>query len=230
MSEPARIALVGASGLVGRRVIEACIGRRDVHLVAIARREMPLPKGARMELFVADCDKWGEVFEALRPTALISALGTTWKKAGQDEAAFRAVDQALVLDTARAARAAGVRQMVAVSSVNADRHARNFYLRVKGETEAELSRIGFKRLDLLQPGLLRGPRANDPRLAEGIGQMLAPLVDPLLLGKWRDYRSIDARVVAEAALGLATRKAGGRFTHRHDAIRRAAREWAGPGG
>ena len=31
--------------------------------------------------------------------------------------------------------------------------------------------------------------------------------------------------VAEAALGLALRRAGGRFTHDNEAMRRAAREW-----
>lgn len=229
MSEPVRIVLVGATGLVGRRVIEACIGRNDIRLSAISRREVKLPKGARMELFVAEPDKWGEVFDALQPTGLISALGTTIKKVGGDEEAFRAIDQHLVLDTAQAAKDAGVRRMVAISSIGADARAKNFYLRVKGETEASLSKIGFKRLDLLQPGLLRGPRENDTRVAEGIGQMFAPLIDPFLGGKLRDYRSIDAGVVAQAALGFASRKAAGRFTHTHDQIVRAAREWAKQG-
>lgn len=225
MSEPLRVALVGATGLVGRRVIEECIGRPDVRLVAISRREVKLPQGARMELFVAEPEKWGEVFEALRPTALISALGTTIKKVGGDQEAFRAVDQHLAVSTARAAKDAGVKRLVAISSINANAHAKNFYMRVKGETEAELSKVGLKRLDLLQPGLLRGPRENDPRTAEGIGQVLAPLIDPFLGGKYRDYRSIDARVVAQAALGFAGRKAAGRFTHTHDQIVRCAREW-----
>ena len=117
MSEPQRIVLVGATGLVGRRVIEACIGREDIRLAAISRREVKLPKGARMELFVAQPEKWGEIFEALQPTALISALGTTIKKVGGDEDAFRAVDQHLVINTAEAAKKAGVCQMVAVSSI-----------------------------------------------------------------------------------------------------------------
>ena len=229
MSEPLRIALVGATGLVGRRVIEACIGRSDVRLVGISRREVKLPQGARMELFVAEPDKWGEVFEALRPTVLISALGTTMKKAGGDEGAFRAVDQHLVLQTARAAKEAGVARMVAVSSVNANARAKNFYMRVKGETENDLRKAGFKRLDILQPGLLRGARENDPRTAEGIGQILAPLVDPFLSGKYRNYRSIDARVVAEAALGFASRKAAGKFTHTHDQMVRCARDWVKSG-
>lgn len=230
MSEPLRLALVGASGLIGRAVIEACLDRRDVRLVAIARREMKLPKGARMELFVAEPDKWGEVFEALRPTVLISALGTTWKKSGSSEEAFRAVDQRLVIATARAAQVAGVQRMVAVSSVGADPLSRNLYLRVKGEVEAELSKVGFKRLDLLRPGLLKGPREADYRLGERLGVLASPLVDPLLNGKWRRYRSIYAREVAEGAIGLAMRKAGGRFIHENDAIRRAAREWEKLGG
>ena len=230
MSEPLRLALVGASGLVGRAVIEACLDRRDVRLVAIARREMKLPKGARMELFVAEPDKWGEVFEALRPTVLISALGTTWKKSGSSEEAFRAVDQRLVIATARAAQVAGVQRMVAVSSVGADPLSKNLYLRVKGEVESELSKVGFKRLDLLRPGLLKGPREADYRLGERLGVLASPLVDPLLNGKWRRYRSIYAREVAEGAIGLAMRKAGGRFIHENDAIRRAAREWEKLGG
>lgn len=230
MSEPLRLALVGASGLIGRAVIDACIGRSDVRLVAVARRELKLPRGARMEVFVAEPDKWGEVFEALRPTALISALGTTWKKSGADEDAFRAVDQRLVLATARAAQAAGVQRMVSVSSVGADPRSKNFYLRVKGEVEADLSKVGFKRLDLLRPGLLKGPREGDYRPGERLGILASPLVDPLLRGKWRQYRSIHAREVAEGAIGLAMRKAGGRFTHDNDAIRRAAREWEKLGG
>lgn len=230
MSEPLRLALVGASGLIGRAVIEACIGRPDVRLVAVARRELKLPRGARMEVFVAEPDKWGEVFEALRPTALISALGTTWKKSGASEEAFRAVDQHLALATARAAKAAGVQRLVAVSSVGADPRSKNFYLRVKGEVEAELSKAGFKRLDLLRPGLLKGPREGDYRPGERLGILASPLIDPLLGGKWRQYRSIHAREVAEGAIGLAMRKAGGRFTHDNDAIRRAAREWDKLGG
>lgn len=228
MSEPrgpARIALVGATGLVGRRVIEIASARDEARIIGIARREAPLPPGARMEMFVAEPAKWSEVLEAVRPRALICALGTTWKKAGRDEAAFRAVDHDLVLATAEAARAAGVPNMVLVSAAGADAHAKAFYMRVKGEVEAAVSRVGFKRLDILHPGLLLGERDGDRRVLERLGILAAPLIDPLLPAKWAQYRSIDTGLVAEAALGLALRRAGGRFTHDNEAMRRAAREW-----
>ncbi len=225
MTGPVRVALVGATGLVGRRVIEIASAGDDVRILGIARREAPLPPGARMEMFVAEPDKWGEVLDAVRPRALICALGTTWKKAGRDEAAFRAVDQELVLATAEAAKRAGVPNMVVVSAAGADSRAKALYMRVKGETEEALTRIGFKRLDILHPGLLRGERVDDLRFAERAAIIAAPLIDPLLSGKWERYRSIDAGLVAEAALGLALRRAGGRFTHDNEAMRRAAREW-----
>jgi uncharacterized protein YbjT (DUF2867 family) len=222
---PVRVALVGATGLVGRAVIASASAGDEARIVGIARREAPLPPGARMEMFVADPAKWGEVFEAVRPRALVCALGTTWKKAGRDAAAFRAVDHDLVLATAEAAHRAGVPNMVLVSAAGADARSKTLYMRVKGETEEALSKTGFKRFDILRPGLLRGERVGDLRFAERAALIAAPLVDPLLSGAWERFRSIDAAVVAEAALGLALRRAGGRFTHDNEAMRRAAREW-----
>ena len=225
MTGPVRVALVGATGLVGRRVIEIASAGDQVRILGIARREAQLPPGARMEMFVSEPEKWGELLDAVRPRALICALGTTWKKAGRDETAFRSVDQDLVLATAEAAKRAGVPNMVVVSAAGADKRAKALYMRVKGETEEALTRIGFKRLDILHPGLLRGTRDGDLRLAERAAIIAAPLIDPLLSGRWEQYRSIDAGLVAEAALGLALRRAGGRFTHDNEAMRRAAREW-----
>ncbi|MGY6552664.1 MAG: NAD(P)H-binding protein [Erythrobacter sp.] len=225
MSEAARIALVGSTGLIGGRVIEAASASAAVRLVGLARRETPLPKGARMEMFVAEPAKWGEVMEAVRPRALICALGTTWNKAGKNEAAFRAVDQELVIASAEAALKAGASNMVMVSAAGADRTAKSRYFRIKGEVEGQLSGLGFKRIDILRPGLLKGPRPDDQRLAERLALLAAPLVDPLLMGSWRRLASIDARDVARAALSLAVRHAPGRFTHDNDAMRRMAREW-----
>ena len=103
--------------------------------------------------------------------------------------------------------------------------AKSLYLRVKGETEKMVAEVGFKRLDILRPGLLRGARVGDFRPLERVAMLVSPLIDPLLSGKWEQYRSIDADIVVEAALGLALRRAAGRFIHDNEAMKRAAREW-----
>lgn len=223
MSKVTRIALVGASGLIGQSLIRLAVGRTDIRLVAIARREIPLPSGARMEVLVAPPENWDDAIAASGADVLACALGTTWKKAGKSETEFRSVDQHLVLACAKAAKEAGMRQIIAVSSVGADAMAKNFYLKVKGETEQGLGRVGVTRLDVLRPGLLRGPR-EELRPAELVGRALSPVADLLLNGKYTKYRSIKAETMARAIIGLTKEKAAGRFVFEHEAILRAARK------
>ncbi|MDD3798331.1 MAG: NAD(P)H-binding protein [Novosphingobium sp.] len=220
-----RILLIGATGMIGRAVMERCVGYEPVRLAAVARRRTALPQGARMEMFVAGTEHWPEIIESLHPDAVVCALGTTWRKAGKSEDAFRAVDEKLVLQVARAARDADIRQFVTVSAVGADPGSRHLYMRVKGEVERELQKMRFARLDILRPGLLRGRREGDPRPAERLGMLFSPLIDLFLQGGNRRLRSISAKRMAEAILELVQEKAGGRFVHEYDAIMRAARRF-----
>lgn len=223
MSEQTRVVLVGATGLVGRAVMAEAVGRPDIHLVAVARREVPLPKGARMEMLLSDTGHWPDAIAAGRPDTVVIALGTTIKAVGGDKQAFRAVDHDLVLECAAAAKAAGARQLIVVSSVGAQFSSKNFYLSVKGEVEDKLAKLHFDRLDLIRPGLLRGKREGAARPAERIGMILSPLVDLLMVGSLRKYRSAKASDVARVILRLADTKQRGRVVHQHDEMQRILR-------
>ncbi len=220
-----RILLVGATGLIGRAAMAQAVGYEPVRLAAVARRRIELPAGAQMEMFVAGPEHWAEIIDAMQPDAVVCALGTTWRKAGRDEAGFRAVDEALVLDVARAAKDAGIRQFICVSAVGASRQSRNLYLRVKGEVEDALQKMRFTRLDILRPSLLRGHRPDDLRLGERLAILASPLFDLFMHGGYRRYHSISARRMAQAILDLAQEKAGGRFVHDYDSLMRAARRF-----
>ena len=102
MSEPRRVLLVGATGLIGRTIIERSPDLPGIALQGLARREIPFPPGVRMELVLAESEEWPGIIEQLVPDAVISALGTTHKKAGS-QSGFRRVDHDLVLEVARAA-------------------------------------------------------------------------------------------------------------------------------
>lgn len=223
MSDTVRMVLVGATGLVGRAVMAACVGRGDVQLTAVARREVPLPPGARMQMLLSDTSHWGDAIAAGRPHTVVIALGTTIKAEGGDRAAFRAVDHDLVLACARAAKEAGARQLIVVSSAGARFSSKNFYLSVKGETEDHLAKLRFDRLDILRPGLLRGRREGAVRVAERIGAAVAPVADLLLMGSLRRYRSIRAEQLAAVILALAGARTKGRFVHEHDEFERILR-------
>lgn len=215
-----RICLVGATGLLGSRLIAQAVERPDMRIVGVARREMPLPSGARMEMLLAEPEGWDDAIAASNAKVLVCALGTTFDKAGRDEAAFRAVDHDLVLACAQGAKAAGIGHMIVVSSVGASRASRSLYLRVKAEMEDAVAKLGLKRLDIVRPGLLRGPR-GERRPAERLAALLSPAIDMLLHGGLRRFRSIRADMLAQAIFALAAEKAGGRFVHEYDAIHRA---------
>ncbi|MEO6387544.1 MAG: NAD(P)H-binding protein [Croceibacterium sp.] len=223
MSDGATVLLAGATGLVGRTVMEAAMGQPAVRLVALSRREAPMPRGARMEMLLADPAQWHDAVGTVAPDGVICALGTTWNKAGRNEEAFRAVDFELVLHLARASKDAGASHFVLVSSAGADMASKTLYLRVKAEIEAAVTALRFKRLDILRPGLLRGKRGSDRRTLERLAIMASPLSDHLLRGARRGYRSIGVPVVAAAALQGVQEKAAGRFVHDNDAIVRLAR-------
>ena len=223
MSEPIQIVLLHATDMVGRAVMSGAVGRHHVRLAAIARREVPLPPGARMEMLVADPASWSEAILSARPAVVVIALGTTMRTVGGDKAKFRSIDHDLVLEAARAAKAAGARQLIAVSSVGAASGASNFYLSVKGETEDALIKLRFDRLDLIRPGLLLGRREGPLRMAERLGMLVAPLGGLLLHGGLRRYRAIRAATVADAILALAGAKPNGRFVHEYDALQRIVR-------
>ena len=201
------ILLAGATGLIGSRVLA-----RLPDAVPVGRR----PTGRSGEI-VAD-------LVALPPLpaaqVAICALGTTMRVAGS-EAAFRAVDQHAVLAFAQAGVTAGATHFIVVSAVAADPASRVFYSRVKGEVEASLSAMDFARLDIVQPGLIIGPRP-ERRPVEAVLQTLLPWLDPLLVGGLARYGTIAADVVAEAIVVLADRVVPGRFVHTNRAIKALA--------
>jgi len=208
-------------------MIEQAVSRSDVRIIGVARREVPLPHGARMEMLLADPSEWGAAIAAANAGVMVCALGTTIRKMAGDQAAFRAVDLDLVTDCARAAKHAGIGHMIVVSSAGADVMAKNFYLRTKGQMEEALSRMRFDRLDIVRPGLLRGRRIDDARPLERAAMVVAPVIDLFLTGKRREYRSIKAEVLARAIFALARDRARGLFVHEHDALLRAIRRAGG---
>ncbi len=211
------ILVIGATGLVGRAVIE----RFGAAPVAVLARRAVEGLAPHHTALVAPSDRWGDMIAAERPGVLICCLGTTIRQAGS-QAAFRAVDHDLVLAAARGAKAGGTPHMITVSSVGAAAKSANFYLRTKGETEEDLRALGFDRLDLIRPGLLRGNRPGPQRLGEGLATIAAPLTDALLHGAFRRYRSISGDTVAAAIVALAAQGGSGVHIHENDAIRALA--------
>ena len=214
-----RVAMIGATGLVGSLALPRLLAQ-GFDVDALLRRPSGVVHPGLRE-HVAAPEEWPGIVARLSPEAAVSALGTTMRQAGS-KAAFRAVDLDMVAAFGRAAGAAGARRMATVSSVGADPGSANFYLRTKGGMESALAAMGFERLDILQPGLLLGPRGGDRRPGERIAIALSPLTNLVLRGRLGRYAAIEADAVAAAAVAALRQAEPGVFRHENGEIRRLA--------
>ena len=82
-----------------------------------------------------------------------------------------------------------MRHFELLGSVGANAASRSIYLRTKGELEDGLRALGFDRLSLFQPSMIVTP-TNRYGLTQGILLVAMPLLDPLLVGSLRKFRSI----------------------------------------
>jgi uncharacterized protein YbjT (DUF2867 family) len=190
------VALAGATGLVGRSILEWLLADPSVQSVHVLARRKPRVAHARITCHIVD-------FAALSPLPPVDevylALGTTIKVAGS-QAAFRAVDFDANLAVARAALAAGVRRCGLVSAMGANPKSSVFYNRVKGELEEALAQLPFEGIVIARPSLLLGDRAalgQPERPLEKVSAVFGKILGPLVPA---NYRAIAAAEVARALL------------------------------
>ena len=192
-----RTALIaGASGLVGGFLLRQLLELPEYdRVISLGRRPLALahPKLVQVTVDFAALEK---TTADLRCDDAFCCLGTTIKQAGSQEN-FRAVDHAAVLAVAWTARRNGAQRFFLVSSLGASARSRIFYNRVKGETEEALEVLDFGTLGLFRPSLLLGPRV-EKRPAERLIAAVMWIAEPLLIGPLRQYRAIQAEVVARA--------------------------------
>ncbi|MGH8252807.1 MAG: NAD-dependent epimerase/dehydratase family protein [Steroidobacteraceae bacterium] len=196
-TESGPIALVaGASGMVGTELVRVLTASSDYRrVIALSRRPLSI-EAPRLANRILRFENLENDLRGVTCDDAYCCLGSTIRQAGTQQA-FRAVDHDLILRFARFAQAAGARTLVVISSAGAAADSRNFYLRVKGETELALEALRFRSLHLMQPSLILGAR-KQWRITEMVGRVVMPLVNPLLLGRYEQWRAIPARTFATA--------------------------------
>lgn len=196
------VVIAGAGGLVGSRLLDLLLADVTVSRIILLARKQPEVESKKVEVLLTD-------FNDLRPLKsklaeaeiLYCCIGTTMKTAGSKEA-FRAVDYEIPFRLAEIASAAGVKKFIAISSLGADPHSRNFYLKTKGEMERDIAdNFRFQKLAFVRPSMLLGPR-KEFRLGEKIGQFFMVVFSFMMVGRFEKYRPIYDFNVAKAMISV----------------------------
>lgn len=199
---PVLTALVlGASGLVGRQCLRRLLDSGAYRRVTVLTRRSLGVQHPCLHEIMADPLVPQDHSDAFQVDHVFCALGTTLRQAGS-RAAFRHVDEALVVQAGQLAVVAGVRRFMVVSALNANPRSPFFYARVKGQMERQLAQAGLPLLVFMQPSLLLGER-DRRRSAEALGGWLYQKAAPAAAWSRASWLPVSAGLVAEAMLGMA---------------------------
>ncbi|OAA61058.1 NAD(P)-binding domain protein [Niveomyces insectorum RCEF 264] len=222
----------GATGLVGSHLVTALLGHEAFGTVhTITRRPPKQADTPKLDAIVeTDNHKWvarlqeelargttttttttsaAAASDAASPAVVFSALGTTHNAPGGIANQWR-IDHDLNIELARAAKAAGVRTYVFVSSAGTrSLLARNLqYSRMKNGVEDALKELAFEHTIVLKPGMILGKREVEhlggmplKALVHGTGYIAAGL---------KDRFGQDADVIGKAAVHAAQLAAEGK--------------------
>ena len=188
--------VIGATGLVGSHLLDLVLKDARFDKVKVFTRRPTDHKESKLEEYLIDFDKPEEWSSYVKGEILFSSLGTTIKKAGSQEEQYK-IDFTYQHRMAEIAARNGTGTYVLVSSAGADPGSRIFYSRMKGELEEAIQKLPFKKIIILQPGILDGDR-KESRPAEKISINIARGLK--YIPGLKQYRPVHAEIVARAMI------------------------------
>lgn len=196
MTDSKTAILIGATGLVGSFALKQLLNNDRYSKVKVFHRRPTGVEHSRLEEHIIDFEQIQDWQHLITGDHLYSAMGTTIKKAGSQEAQYT-VDFTYPFEVAKAAAQNGVSKYALVSSAGADAEARAFYPRLKGELDLAVKDLSFDTIVILRPSILLGNRDED-RFWEDIGIKAARIF--CKLPGLKKYRPIPAETVAAAMI------------------------------
>ncbi len=210
--------IVGASGLIGSKLLDILTAKHDyTEIVSVSRRKKRTADNRRLTQVIINFNHLADHADVIKGDVLFCCLGTTKNKT-PDPAEYRKIDHDYAVQLAQIAMRNGIKQFHLVSSLGANERSSSFYLKLKGETEADIIKVGLESLHIYQPSLLTGNRKK-PGLGERIATLVFKLINPLLFGGLAKYKSIPATTVAIGMYKQSLKSTPGVFTYTSDIIK-----------
>jgi uncharacterized protein YbjT (DUF2867 family) len=192
--------VAGSTGLVGEQLVKCLIQSKEYEAVtALVRKgSSKIYEGAFT--IEVDFDRLSDYTEELKADVVFCCLGTTIKKAGT-KSGFQTVDFTFPLELAKIAAINGSSQFNIITASGANSKSLIFYNRVKGDIENAITKLGIPNINIFRPSLLLGERV-EKRRGEVIGARIAKILNPLMVGRLKKFRAIQAAEVASAMINV----------------------------
>ena len=208
--------LVGATGLIGNYLLEELLNDPFFDTVRILIRRPIDITHPKLEKKIVDFNDNDSLLVALSNSdVMFCAIGSTMKKVKGNKEAYRKIDFDIPVKLARLCKMTGCEKFILVSSAGANSKSRNFYQRLKGETDEAVKSVGLKTVHIMRPSLLLGER-KEFRLGENIGKAVMTSLSFLIPEK---YKAVQGKDVAKVMLVLAKKNDEEVLVHENREIR-----------
>jgi uncharacterized protein YbjT (DUF2867 family) len=195
--QPYSAVVLGSTGNVGRQIVNLLAASPIVNLVVVVnRRRTGEFKGMTKarEVVVPDMDKLAEAAESAAREAAASvgfcAIGVGKGSQSMSQAEVRKIEVQYPEAFAKGCKAGGVVSLGLMTAVGADIKSSFAYVRIIGEKENAVRRVGIPALGIYKPSVIFGNSNTPPYL-----HYLFPAVQPILPSR---YHSIHKNELARA--------------------------------
>jgi uncharacterized protein YbjT (DUF2867 family) len=193
--------IFGSSGLTGFEVLRQLCEHPNYEKIICYNRKPLAFNHQKFEEIIVDFDDLSSSIKKIKSDEVYCCLGTTIKKAGSQQA-FQKVDFDYPVAIGQLAEQNNIQHYLVVSSIGANHKSGNFYLKTKGRMEEAISKYSIPQITFARPSMLLGDR-KEYRFGEEMGKVLLKVVSPLMIGKLKKYRGIQAQTVAKAMIIIA---------------------------
>lgn len=193
--------ILGATGLTGGMVLEKLLKDERYDTVKLFSRSTVGVNHSKIEEHLVDLfelDKYADSFTA---DEVYCNIGTTKAKTPNEEL-YRKIDYGIPVSAAKLAKNNNIKKFLVISALGADANSKIFYNRTKGEMERDVLKAGIPETYIFQPSLIAGNR-KEKRTFEAIGKQVMKVLNFLMIGPLRKYRSIHPETIAKAMIIVA---------------------------
>ncbi|WP_405378306.1 NAD-dependent epimerase/dehydratase family protein [Nonlabens sp. Asnod3-A02] len=190
--------IIGATGLTGTALVSLLLEDEKYDRIITLSRKQITNNHPKHENHIADLFDPQTYQEQLKGDHLFICTGTTQSKTPDKEEYYR-IEHDLPLQVAQVALKNGVSKVVAISALGASPDSKFIYNRGKGDMERDIEALGFQESYFVQPALIGGKR-DEKRLFESAMKKIQKLIDPLLFGFLKKYRTIEPETIASSMI------------------------------
>lgn len=193
--------LLGATGLTGGHLLQILLKSEAYGSVVLFSRTSCGIKHPKIKEHIVDLFDLTAHKNDFKADVVFCCIGTTKSKT-PDKALYRQIDYGIPVEAAQLSAELSVPKFMVISALGANSNSKVFYNKVKGDMETAILAANLKQWYILQPSLIVGAR-NEKRFGEDSFNIFLKLINPLLIGGLKKYRSISAKQIAKALFWLA---------------------------